>query len=53
MQVDDLEDEHDYDRVSFTGASDDDDEVYKIPRNVVCWHDIIAITSLFSSIGNL
>lgn len=36
LQVDDLEDEHDYDRVSFTGASDDDDdEVYKIPRNVV------------------
>lgn len=38
LQVDDLEDEHDYDRVSFNGASDDDDEVYKIPRNVVSGH---------------
>ena len=30
-----MEDEHDYDRVDFPGASDDDDEIYKVPRNVV------------------
>ena len=40
FKVDDLEDEHDYDRVSFNGASDDED-VYKIPRNVVSWQTAI------------
>ena len=41
LQVDDdLEDEHDYDRVVLpgAGASDeeqDDEDIYKIPRNVV------------------
>ena len=36
-----MEDEHDYDRVSFNGASDDDDEVYQIPRNVVSGHTVL------------
>ena len=32
-----MEDEHDYDRVVFPGeiSGEDDDEIYKIPRNVV------------------
>ena len=35
---DGIEDDHDYDRVIFSGESDDDDDdegIYKIPRNVV------------------
>ena len=37
VKVDDMEDEHDYDRVVFPGeiSGEDDDEIYKIPRNVV------------------
>ena len=38
LKVNDMDDDHDYDRVVFSGESDDDDDegIYKIPRNVVC-----------------
>ena len=32
---DDVGGEHDYEKVIMGGDSDDDDEIYKIPRNVV------------------
>lgn len=44
---DDIEDEHDYSRIVLPGASDDEDDdedIYKVPRNVVS-HDAASLPS--------